>query len=325
MINEVFTELKVPVIIKINNRKILQGIAEVIGAPDRMIDIAVAIDKLDKIGHEGVKKELLEKGFSEVQTKKLNELFTLKRVQKKIGALDETFSTFLDSSFSDIMTNFSEYSESEIFKKGIEEVMNVYKPIKGLIGRSNINIELDLSLARGLNYYTGTIIEVQVDRDKCKSEFTSSICGGGRYDDLTGVFGKVQGFEKLSGVGISFGADRIYDVMEELGKFPADVTSTTKVLFMNFGDEYISTYLKEAGLLRNAGVSVEVYPDKINPERFDKERKKQFEYAEKKGIPYAIILGEKEMEEYKNGIINLKTIGGDTKKVPSADLIKHIL
>jgi len=322
MIDEVFTKLGVPVIIKINNRKILQAVAEVVGTPDRMIDIAIAIDKLDKIGVEGVEEEFRQKGFKDEEIKKLQDFILTAANKVAFMGLAQKGSHNINT--LNFLRNGSEYRKSEIFQKGAEELEMILNAVEnGLM--SNSKIQLDFSLARGLNYYTGTIIEVQVDRSKCSSEFTSSICGGGRYDDLTGVFGKVQGFEKLSGVGISFGADRIYDVIEELGKFPADVTSATKVLFMNFGDEYINTCLKEAGLLRTAGISVEVYPDKINPERFDKERKKQFEYAEKKGIPYAIILGEKEMEEYKNGIINLKTIGGDTKKVPSADLIKYIV
>lgn len=306
MIDEVFTKLGVPVIVKINNRKILQGIAEVIGAPDRMIDIAVAIDKLDKIGDVGVRKELMDKKFSENQIDQLHVLITTK----------VDIETLKGSIF---------YAQSKEFQMGVAEAEDVINKSISLSNGVNTKIEFDISLARGLNYYTGTIIEVQVDRSKCKSEFTSSICGGGRYDDLTGVFGKVQGFEKLSGVGISFGADRIYDVMEELNKFPIGVTNTTKVLFMNFGDEYISTYLKEAGLLRNAGISVEVYPDKIKPERFDKDRRKQFEYAESKNIPFVIILGLNEINEYKTeNIFNVKRTNGGVSKVLGKDLINHI-
>ena len=320
MIDAVFNKLEVPVIIKINNRKILQGIAEAIGAPDRMLDIATTIDKVDKIGVQGVREELLAKGFTQDQYAKLWKIIEI--VGNPIAAnVDPNAGGHPNERILDYLVKHSEVKESLSIQTGVKELRSILEYTNERKNR----LVIDLSLARGLNYYTGGIIEVQVDKMRCKSEFTSSICGGGRYDDLTGVFGKVQGFEKLSGVGISFGADRIYDVIEELGKFPADVTSTTKVLFMNFGDEYIGTYLKEAAVLRNAGITVEVYPDKINPERFDKERKKQFEYAEKKGIPYAIILGEKEMEEYEDGIINLKTIGGDTKKVPSADLIKYIV
>jgi len=322
IINDVFTKLGVPVIIKINNRKILQGVAEVIGAPDRMIDIAIAIDKLEKINVDGVEEELRQKGFSEEQMKRLNDFILT--AGHKVMYLDGAQKGSHNLNALNFLKSGSEYRHSEIFTKGVEELERIVNIVGDAIG-TNTKVKNDFSLARGLNYYTGTILEVQVDRtvevNNTKSTFSSSICGGGRYDDLTGVFGTVQGFEKMSGVGISFGADRIYDVLEEFDNFPDEVMSSTQVMFLNFGDEYLKEYTTEANLLRMAGINVEIYPDKISTDRFDKDRKKQFLYAEKKKIPYVVIIGG-------NGIVSKvikvrNMISKEEKEMTSAQLIKY--
>ncbi|HXP49766.1 MAG TPA: histidine--tRNA ligase [Bacteroidia bacterium] len=288
IIDDVFTKLGVLVVVKLNNRKILQGIAEVIGAPDRMIDIAVAIDKVDKIGVDGVKKELAEKGFSETQIGDLQKLV--------LGG------TNLDSLKS---------LKSEGLQKGLVEMEYILNTIKQSAGVA-AKIEVDISLARGLNYYTGSIIEVQVDRDKCKSEFTSSICGGGRYDDLTGIFG----LPNISGVGISFGADRIYDVMEELNKFPENVTGSTKVMFVNFGEKEAQYCLPLVADLRKNNISAELYPDAA---KF----KKQMGYADDKKIAYVVFVGADEMQK---SVLKLKNMAsGEEKEIKSDELIKHIV
>jgi histidyl-tRNA synthetase len=302
MIDEVFTKLGVPVIIKINNRKILQGIAEAIGAPDRMIDIAIAIDKLDKIGIDGVKKELLDKGFSIEQTEKLNVFVFLG---------ENKTPNFNNSKYPELdMLKYSDFFVSEICRNGINEILETFNYIDKY--SLNAKKEFDPALARGLNYYTGIIIEVKVDKEKCKSEFTSSICGGGRYDDLTGVFG----LKDISGVGISFGADRIYDVMEELGKFPADVTSSTKIMFVNFGQAEALHCLPLVAELRKNGISAELYPD-------DAKFKKQMGYADNKKIAYVAFVG---MDEMNKGVVKLKNMAsGEEKEIPENDLIKHIV
>ena len=254
LMDDVYSELKIPVTIKINNRKILAGIAEVIGASDKLIDITVAIDKLDKIGSELVYQEMSEKGVSEESIKKLDVLFNklvlnFLNIREKL----DTLTTFLET--------------SEIGKKGMEEVQYILNKVKK-------SVELDITLARGLNYYTGTIIEVKANA----GTFTPSITGGGRYDDLTGIFG----LPNMSGVGISFGIDRIYDVMEELNLFNADKLNKehTQVLVMHMGEEEQQHGCQLLFKLRKMGVRAEIYPDvtkKIN---------KQFDYATKKNIPY---------------------------------------
>ncbi len=299
IIDEVFTKLGVPVIIKINNRKILQGIAETIGAPDRMVDIATAIDKLDKIGIEGVKTELIGKGFSIEQMEKLNVFVFLGK---------DKAPNFNNSKYPELdMLKFSDFFVSEICVKGINELEKMLNCLEGM----RASLQFDPSLARGLNYYTGTIIEVKVDTSKCNSQFTGSLVGGGRYDDLTGIFG----LPNVSGVGISFGADRIYDVMEELGLFPKEIAATTKVLLINFGDKEAQYCLKVLKDLHAAGISAELYPDakKIN---------KQFEYADKRGIPYVVSIGEKEIESGRAALKNLQT--KEQIEVPIGDLINHI-
>lgn len=291
IIDEVFTQLGVPVIIKINNRKILQGVAEFIGASDKMLDIAIAIDKLDKIGWPGITEELIKKGFDEPQTILLKTLF-----ENGINI--------------EAIRNTGSYNYIQIFKKGIDEIDFIRKTCSAFLTLSSL-LEFDLSLARGLNYYTGTIIEVKVDTSKCNSQFTSSICGGGRYDDLTGIFG----LSDVSGVGISFGADRIYDVMEELNLFPENVSASTKVLLINFGEKEAQYCLKVLKDLHTAGISAELYPDA-------KKLNKQFEYADKRNIPYVVTIGQSEMER---GVAKIKNMAsGEQKEVLVNDLKAHI-
>lgn len=268
MIDEVFKRFGINVIIKINNRKVLSGIAEVIGAPDKIVDITVAIDKIDKIGLENVNAELLEKGLSQDAVDALQPLLTLSGSNEEKLA---TLSTLLAS--------------SEVGMKGVEELRYVLtnseaQQPKGIV-------ELDVSLARGLNYYTGTIIEV-----KAKDVAIGSITGGGRYDNLTGVFG----MPGTSGVGISFGADRIYDVLNTLELYPKDTLASTKVLFVNFGEKEGAQSLQYVMKLRANGIPAEIYPDSTK-------MKKQMSYANDKNVAYVAMVGETEMA---NGTIALK-------------------
>ena len=239
MMDKSFRELNIPVIVKFNNRKILSGIAEILNASDKIIDITVAIDKLDKIGKDGVVKELQEKGISDSAIKQLEPLIDLSGSnENKVN----TLKTFL--------------ATSEIGKKGIEEIEFLLNNLNTL-NIQHIKVELDITLARGLNYYTGTIFEAKANA----GTFTPSILGGGRYDDLTGIFG----LKGLSGVGISFGVDRIYDVMEELNLFPESVNrvSTTKILLANFGEAELMHCLGLVSKLRALGFNAEVYPDVV--------------------------------------------------------------
>lgn len=289
MMDKSFTELNIPVIVKFNNRKILSGIAEILNASDKIIDITVAIDKLDKIGKDGVIAELQSKGIDDEAIKKLEPLIDLSGAnEKKVAVLK----TFLES--------------SEIGKKGIEEIEFLLNHLS-TIQIKHIKVELDITLARGLNYYTGTIFEVKANAGK----FTPSILGGGRYDDLTGIFG----LKGLSGVGISFGVDRIYDVMEELNLFPETVNkvSTTALLLINY-DEIQQLYcIQLAAQLRNQGINIEVYPDFAKPA-------KQFEYAEKKQIPFVGIVGANDIT---NKTITIKTMAtGEKKEYNLTELIK---
>jgi histidyl-tRNA synthetase len=319
IIDEVFTKLGVPVVIKINNRKILQGIAEAIGAPDKMVDIAVAIDKIDKIGFDGIDKELLEKGLLQDQIDRLIGIIQAKSkkppeqikniLKPEVSSrqiTDPVERAEFDISFltNDVMYG---YNESEVFKKGLKEIKEVVDKVKGFVK----SIQFDVSLARGLNYYTGTIIEVKVDTSKCASQFTSSICGGGRYDDLTGIFG----LPDVSGVGISFGADRIYDVIEELGLFPTDIVATTKAMLINFEGVDDKEYLKILAQLHKAGISSELYPDK-------KKINKQFEYADKRNIPYVVIVGGDEINKGVVKLRNMKT--KEEKEMTTTQLIEHL-
>ena len=268
MIDEVFKRFGINVNIKINNRKVLSGIAEVIGAPDKIVDITVAIDKIDKIGLSNVNAELLEKGLSQDAVDALQPLLTLSGSNEEKLA---TLSTLLAS--------------SEVGMKGVEELRYVLtnseaQQPKGIV-------ELDVSLARGLNYYTGTIIEV-----KAKDVAIGSITGGGRYDNLTGVFG----MPGTSGVGISFGADRIYDVLNTLELYPKDTLASTKVLFVNFGEKEGAQSLQYVVKLRANGIPAEIYPDSTK-------MKKQMSYANDKNVAYVAMVGETEMA---NGTIALK-------------------
>lgn len=262
------------VTIKINNRKILSGIAEVIGASDKLIDFTVALDKLDKIGADGVKKEMLEKGISEAAIAKVEPLFdfsgTIAEKIQKLGVL-------LAGSVEGL--------------KGVEELRFICDHVNDL-GLETAVLDLDVTLARGLNYYTGAIFEVSAP----EGVKMGSIGGGGRYDDLTGIFGK----KDLSGVGISFGLDRIYDVLLELGKFPQTVTSTSKAIFLNFGEAEAKFSMRAIARLRKAGVKVELYPDSAKKD-------KQFKYAEKRGIPFVVIVGADELFKNVFTIKNLAT------------------
>lgn len=268
MIDEVFKRFGINVIIKINNRKVLSGIAEVIGAPDKIVDITVAIDKIDKIGLENVNAELLEKGLSQDAVDALQPLLTLSGSNEEKLA---TLSTLLAS--------------SEVGMKGVEELRYVLSNSEAQQPKGVV--ELDVSLARGLNYYTGTIIEV-----KAKDVVIGSITGGGRYDNLTGVFG----MPGTSGVGISFGADRIYDVLNTLELYPKDTLASTKVLFVNFGEKEGAQSLQYVMKLRANGIPAEIYPDSTK-------MKKQMSYANDKNVAYVAMVGETEMA---NGTIALK-------------------
>ena len=268
MIDEVFKRFGINVIIKINNRKVLSGIAEVIGAPDKIVDITVAIDKIDKIGLENVNAELLEKGLSQDAVDALQPLLTLSGSNEEKLA---TLSTLLAS--------------SEVGMNGVEELRYVLSNSEAQQPKGVV--ELDVSLARGLNYYTGTIIEV-----KAKDVAIGSITGGGRYDNLTGVFG----MPGTSGVGISFGADRIYDVLNTLELYPKDTLASTKVLFVNFGEKEGAQSLQYVMKLRANGIPAEIYPDSTK-------MKKQMSYANDKNVAYVAMVGETEMA---NGSIALK-------------------
>lgn len=283
IVEEVYRRLGINVCLHINNRKILAGIAEVIGAPDKIIDITVAIDKLDKIGIDAVNTELKERGLLEDQVSKLQPILNLSGTTlEKLTALKT------------ILAN------SEIGLKGVEEMEIVFDELS--IVNCQLSIELDLCLARGLNYYTGAIFEV-----KALDAQIGSITGGGRYDNLTGIFG----LPNVSGVGISFGADRIYDVLTELNLFPKTLQSTTQILFAAFGDAELTYALKWAKELRQAGKAVEVYPDPAK-------MKKQMSYADAKQIPFVAIVGGDEMVQNKVMLKNMTT--GEQKLVTLEEL-----
>jgi histidyl-tRNA synthetase len=269
----VFTSLGLKgVTVKINNRKILSGIAEVIGASDKLIDFTVALDKLDKIGEDGVKKEMIEKGISEEALVKVQPLFNFTgTISEKI----EKLSLLLASSAEGM--------------KGVEELKFICENVMKL-GLSTAILDLDVTLARGLNYYTGAIFEVAPPKEVAMG----SIGGGGRYDDLTGIFG----LKNMSGVGISFGLDRIYLVVEELNLFPETVTETTKALFINYGDTEALYAMQAIKKLRASGIKVELYPDNAKVA-------KQFQHADKRNIPFAVIAGDQEMASQSYSLKNL--------------------
>ncbi len=287
----VFTDLKVEgVTIKINNRKILSGIAEVIGASDKLIDFTVALDKLDKIGEDGVKAEMLAKGISEEALTKVQPLFDFS------GSLSDKLQQLRDL-----------LATSEEGTKGVEELTFICEMVEEL-GLKSAKLNLDVTLARGLNYYTGAIFEVAAP----ETVKLGSIGGGGRYDDLTGIFG----LKNMSGVGISFGLDRIYLAIEELNVFPETVSNVSDVLFMNFGNEEAKYALKAIQKLREAEVKAELYPDKAK-------MAKQFQFAEKKGINYAVIVGETEMQQNIFALKNLNS--GEQQNVTLEELIQILL
>lgn len=287
IIDEVFKRFGINITIKLNNRKILSGIAEIIGEPDKIIDITVAIDKIDKIGIENVNAELREKGIGESAISQLQPLLNLcGSNEEKLEVLQRLLGS------------------SEIGKKGIEE-LNFVIGQTNRIGLSS-KLELDVSLARGLNYYTGTIIEV-----KANDVQIGSITGGGRYDNLTGVFG----LDGVSGVGISFGADRIYDVLNQLELYPSDTQTGTAVFFTNFGEQEALAALCAIKRLRSKGISCELYPDAAK-------MKKQMGYANDNNIPYVAIIGESELAE---GKITLKCMeSGEQEKLTIEEIISKL-
>ncbi|MBQ2024079.1 MAG: histidine--tRNA ligase [Alistipes sp.] len=287
IVERVFDKLGISVTLKMNNRKILFGIAEVMGHADKMIDITVAIDKLEKIGLDNVKAELSERGIDEQAVAKLQPILELS------GTTAEKLATL-----KDILAN------SPTGLLGVEEMQKVFDYIA--TAGFKLNVELDLSLARGLNYYTGAIFEV-----KANDFAIGSICGGGRYDNLTGIFGMPD----VSGVGISFGADRIYDVMVGLDLFPAEIGCSTKVLFVNLGEAEAMASLVAVNKLRDAGVSAELYPDSAK-------MKKQMESANRRGIPYVAIIGSNELEQ---GVVTLKNMVTGEQQTVSTDSLVEIL
>ncbi|MBR4967754.1 MAG: histidine--tRNA ligase [Bacteroidaceae bacterium] len=287
LIDYVFDKLNIRVAIKLNNRKVLAGIADVIGEPEKIIDITVAIDKIDKIGLDGVIAELKSKEISDESIEKLLPILKAQgNNEEKMQILAHTL------------------KGNATGEKGVEELQFILDTIKGIGLKSTLDI--DLTLARGLNYYTGAILEV-----KALDVAIGSITGGGRYDNLTGVFG----MDGMSGVGISFGADRIYDVMNQLDLYPQDAISTTKVMFVNFGDKEAARSLQIIGELRKAGISAELFPS-------NDKMKKQMGYANNKAIPFVAIIGEQEMTD---GTIALKNMTTGEQKTVTAEELKELL
>lgn len=285
IVDTVFSRFGVRVQIKINNRKILTGIAEVIGAADKIVDITVAIDKLDKIGIDNVNAELREDGLTDEQIEKLQPIIMLEGTnEEKLNIIAEVLAS------------------SETGLKGVEET----RYILGFLTTLNNEIQLDLTLARGLSYYTGAIFEV-----KALDTPMGSISGGGRYDNLTGIFG----MPGLSGVGISFGVDRIYDVLNALDLYPQDSLNTTQVLFINFGEKETSYCLPIIAKVRAAGIRAEIYPDSAK-------MKKQMSYANAKQIPFVVLAGDNEIAEGKVTLKNMET--GEQKLVSDDELISAI-
>ena len=289
IVDEVFHRLGIRVEIKINNRKILTGIAEVIGAADKIVDITVAIDKLDKIGIDNVNAELREDGLNEEQIQKLQPIILLQ------GTNDEKLATIAEV-----------LKDSETGLKGIEEVKFILSTLTSAILHLTSSISLDLTLARGLNYYTGAIFEV-----KALDVEMGSITGGGRYDNLTGIFG----LPGLSGVGISFGVDRIYDVLNTLDLYPKDSLTTTQVLFINFGEQETAYCLPIINKVRSQGIRAEIFPDAAK-------MKKQMSYANAKQIPFVVLAGENEMNAGKVTLKNMTT--GDQSVLSEDELIERL-
>ncbi len=291
MVDEVFRRLNIRIILKLNNRKVLAGIAELIGFPDKIIDITTAIDKLDKIGLDNVNAELIERGLSQEAVDRLQPILAIS------GSLDQRLAALAEL-----------LAPSETGSLGVRELQTVINGVTSL--GLTAELDLDVSLARGLNYYTGTIIEV-----KAADVQIGSISGGGRYDNLTGVFG----MPGLSGVGVSFGADRIYDVLLALDLFPQEARATsTTVLFANFGDAEAAASLRLAKELRAAGTAAEVYPDTVK-------MKKQMGYADASKIPFVAIIGETELAERKVNLKNMTTGEQTLVDADAAEILKVIL
>jgi histidyl-tRNA synthetase len=287
IVDTVFSRFGIRVCIKINNRKILTGIAEMIGQADKIVDITVAIDKLDKIGLENVNKELIDNGIPADAVEKLQPIINLSGTNKeKLATMREVL------------------KDSEIGLKGVEESEFILDKLE-VLGLKN-EIELDLTLARGLNYYTGAIFEV-----KALDVQIGSITGGGRYDNLTGIFG----MPGLSGVGISFGADRIFDVLNQLDLYPKEAVNATQLLFVNFGQAETDFCLPILAKVRAAGISAEIYPDSTK-------MKKQMSYANAKQIPFVAIVGESEMAEGKVNLKNMTT--GEQQMLTPDQLVEAI-
>ena len=294
IVDRVFGLLGIRVVVKINNRKVLTGLAEICGVPDKVVDITVAIDKLDKIGLDAVLDEMREKGLPESALVVVQQILELKgSVAEKLAAMRALFG---GESASGIV--------SETGQRGLDELEELF----GLIAAAGISVpvEMDLSLARGLNYYTGAIFEV-----KALDWEIGSICGGGRYDNLTGIFG----LPDVSGVGISFGADRICDVLQGLGKFPAGLRSTTTLLFANMGADEVRYVLPVAAALRASGVSVEIYPESCK-------LKKQFDYADRKAIPFMSITGA---DEAAAGTVQIKNLSTGEQRAFAKDDLAGII
>ncbi|MCF0175543.1 MAG: histidine--tRNA ligase [Bacteroidales bacterium] len=294
IVDRVFTNFDVNVLIKINNRKVLTGLAEICGFPDKVVDVTVAIDKIDKVGLEAVEAEMMEKGLTREAVDVIEPVLTLEGdTAAKLGVMKSLLG---GASASGIV--------SETGLKGIEELEELFAFIDAAGIRQEV--EIDLSLARGLNYYTGAIFEV-----KAKDFAIGSICGGGRYDNLTGIFG----LPDMSGVGISFGADRIYDVLKGLDKFPKEVKASTRVLFANMGADELRYLIPVVRALREAGVPCEIYPEASK-------LKKQFDYAERKSISFLSITGGNEVEA---GVVNIKNLeSGEQRTFTKDDLTAMI-
>jgi histidyl-tRNA synthetase len=287
MADMVFDRLGINVVMKINNRKVLAGIAEMIGAPDKIVDITVAIDKLDKIGHDGVVAELRERGLDDSQVAALHPVMTLGgTATEKLDTLERLFDA------------------SETGRKGVAELRELF----GYIEDAGVkcDVELDLTLARGLNYYTGAIFEV-----KAKDVQMGSILGGGRYDNLTGIFGMPD----VSGVGISFGADRIYDVLTEMDAFPANLSQSARVLFINFGPAEQAASVRVAARLRREGIATLIYPEAAK-------MKKQMEFANRKQVPFVAFIGESEL---RDGTVTLKNMADGTQQTLDMEALTEAL
>lgn len=291
LLEDVFRKLNLKVSVKINNRKILSGLAEVLGESERMIDITVALDKLDKIGVEKVQEEMRQKGVSE------NAIEAMKPVMEFRGSNPEKMILLKKM-----------LAASEAGRKGMAELDELFTYL-GDAGLDFCTAELDITLARGLNYYTGAIFEVKLNEPG--SAFSSSICGGGRYDDLTGIFG----LPGMSGVGISFGADRICDVLEELNRFPGQTSGAVQALVVNFGKEDTSYALKLLQVLRSAGINAEMFPDSVK-------MKKQLSYADANNIPYAVLAGSDERASESATVKNLSS--GEQQQVRMSELASYI-